>query len=76
MRKQFEMTDEERTKIMNACKPAPAIMLHIGNQSSPQERANRAWQALAKKRGFVRDTVKHVPGKPETVFSAEVARDA
>lgn len=70
-RKEFQMTDEEHREILDACKPVVAIK--VGNHwpSSPQENANRAWQALGKKRGFKWDTVKPLPSKGDKYFTAE-----
>lgn len=52
-RTNYEMTEEDLKTILEACKPVPAIMLHIcGGPRSPQENANDAWAALGKKMGF------------------------
>jgi len=72
MRKEFKMTQEELKTIMEACKPVPMIMLQCGAPSSPQENANHAWQELAKKYGFVWDSVRPEPGKDNHYFTAEI----
>lgn len=51
------MTPEDLEKILEACKPVPAIMLHIGGGSTPQERANAAWAELGSRMGFDSTTV-------------------
>lgn len=38
---------------------------------SPQENANRAWQALGQELGFKWDTVEPIRGEAQTVFMAE-----
>ncbi len=73
MRKDFQMTDEQLEKIMDACKPVPMIMLHLGMPVSPQENANNAWKALGEELGFKHMTVK--PGSSNKLFSAEVDCD-
>lgn len=73
MRQEFEMTDEQLEKLLDACKPTPVMFLSGGMpmSPSPQENANRAWQALGQELGFKWDTVKPVPGKPQQFFTAE-----
>jgi hypothetical protein len=38
--------------------------------NSPQENANRAWEALGRKMGFDYSTVQPIPGKGQLFFSA------
>lgn len=71
MRKEFEMAQAEFDKIIKSSKPVPAIMLQCGRPFSPQENANTAWQALAKKKGFIWDTVEPVSSKGNKFFTAE-----
>lgn len=56
-RTKYEMTPEDLEKILEACKSTPAIMLHIGGGSTPQERANAAWAELGSRMGFDHMTV-------------------
>lgn len=51
-RKSFEMTEADLEKLLDAMKPAPAIMLQTGMPSSQQENANRAWCELGDRMGF------------------------
>lgn len=51
-RKEYELTTQQFDKLIEACRPVPAIMLQCGMPSSPQENANRAWCALGKELGF------------------------
>ena len=74
MRKQFEMTQEQLETIMEACRPVALIALNSGMPSSPQENANRAWEALGKELGFKHMTVKP-NGKGDRFFSAEEVED-
>jgi hypothetical protein len=55
--KNFEMTPEQLNTLMTACKPVAAIALQCGTPSTPQENANRAWQALGDEMGFDHMTV-------------------
>ena len=70
-RTNFEMTEADLETIMAACKPVPAIMLHIpGSARSPQENANDAWAALGKRMGFDAMTVRPIEGKGNRFFTA------
>ena len=71
MRKQFEMNKEEHTELMKACQPTACILVGGVLPRTPQQNANDAWKMLAKKLGFVWDTVKPVDGMSELVFTAE-----
>lgn len=70
--KEFKMTQKQLAKILDACKPVPAIMLQCGMPRSPQQNANDAWEALGKELGFESMTVRPVPGKGQEYFIAEV----
>jgi hypothetical protein len=63
------MTEEDLSKILDACKPVPMIMLQCGTPSSPQENANRAWAALGERMGFDYMTVQPT-GKGDRFFTA------
>jgi hypothetical protein len=69
-RTEYEMTDDDLQKILEACKPT--VVMKIGNYvgASPQENANRAWASLGEKMGFDYMTVRPIPGKGERYFSA------
>jgi|HubBroStandDraft_6_1064221.scaffolds.fasta_scaffold163192_3 hypothetical protein len=56
MKRQYRLTDEELQSIMDASKPVPYMVIGGVEPSSPQENANRAWQAVAAKHGFEWDT--------------------
>lgn len=51
-RVEFEMTQEDLDKLLEAMKPVPMIMLQIPYRSNPQENANRAWAELGSRMGF------------------------
>ena len=70
MRTEFEMTQEQLDKILDACKPVMMIALQCGTPTSPQENANRAWEALGKEIGFDYMTVEP-SGKGNRFFTAE-----
>lgn len=69
-RSEYEMLDADLERILDACKPVPYIVIGGHAPSSPQENANRAWEALGKKMGFDHMTVRPVEGKPSKFFSA------
>lgn len=71
-RKDFEMTEIDLTELMDACKPVSLIAMNCGPVPSPQENANRAWQALGSKMGFDHMTVQP-NGKSDRFFTAEIA---
>lgn len=57
-RTNYEMTPADLKKILDACKPLPMIMLHIGGgPRSQQERANDAWAEVGTRMGFDHMTV-------------------
>jgi len=70
MRKDYEMTEADLTKIMDASKPVPMIALQCGTPRSPQENANAAWKELGESMGFDHMTVSPT-GKGDRFFSAE-----
>jgi hypothetical protein len=71
MRREYEMTQEDLGKILEACKPVPYMVIGGIEPRSPQENANAAWASLGRKMGFDYMTVKPVPGKSVRVFTAE-----
>ena len=60
MRKNYEMTQKQFDKILDACKPTPVMYLSGGipMSPSPQENANSAWRSLGEELGFRYTTVK------------------
>ena len=71
MRKEFELDKEDFDFLIDACKPVPYMIFGGHEPASPQENANRAWQHLGSKLGFVWDTVLPVQGKSQNFFTAE-----
>jgi hypothetical protein len=69
-RTEYEMTQEDCDELLSSMKPVPMIMLHIGGGSSQQDNANRAWQRLGEKMGFVWDSVQPIAGKGMRFFTA------
>jgi len=51
-RVEYEMTQEDLSELMNACKPTPCMMIGGHTSTTPQENANLAWAKLGKKMGF------------------------
>lgn len=71
MRKEFEMTDEQLKKLLDAGKPVPYMIIGGILPTSPQENANAAWSYLGLELGFEHMTVKPSP-KGDKFFTAEV----
>lgn len=71
MRKEFEMTDEQHAKLLEACKPVPYMVFGGMAPPTPQENANAAWRALGAQMGFDGMSVEPVRGKGTKFFTAE-----
>lgn len=71
-RKEYEMTQEDLNKILEACKPTSGKCGSCSMEflSSPQENSDRAWAQLGKRFGFDFMTVQPIPGKGQRYFSA------
>jgi len=70
MRKEYEMTQEQYGKLLDACKPVPYMVMGGVEPTSPQENANRAWAALGEEMGF--DGMSVLPStKGSHFFTAE-----
>lgn len=68
-RTNYEMTEADLEKILDACKPVPMIMLQCGPGRSQQERANDAWAELGGRMGFDHMTVLPT-GRGDRFFTA------
>lgn len=86
-RTNYEMTEADLVKLLDAMKPVPLIMLHIGGgPRSQQDRANDAWAELGSRMGFDYMTVKPsakgdrfftaVPSETESHKKARLEREA
>ena len=69
-RTNYEMTKEDLEKLLEACKPTPAMKIGNSSGSSPQENANNAWKVLGVKIGFDHMTVKPISGEGMRFFTA------
>lgn len=69
-RTNYEMTQADLDKILDACKSVPYIVVGGVGPRSPQERANDAWAELGGRMGFDHMTVQPIPGKGNLFFSA------
>lgn len=71
-RREFEMSEDQLEKLLDASKPVPAMFLSGGRPmlGTPQENANTAWQLLGQELGFRWDTVQPCPGKGQRFFMA------
>lgn len=72
MRKNFEMSVEQLGVLLDAGKPTRVMKIGNSVGSTPQENANRAWEALGKEMGFKYMTVKPLGNGNQRAFSAEV----
>ena len=70
MRKEYEMTQAQLDRILDACKPVPYMVFGGVEPRSPQENANDAWRALGEEIGFDHMSVRP-NGKGDRFFTAE-----
>lgn len=72
-RREYEMTDEQHKRLLEACRPTPVMYLSGGQSMfrSPEENANDAWAALGRELGFDGMSVRPVPNKSDRFFTAE-----
>ncbi len=70
MRREWEMSEDDLEKLLDASKPVMCIKVGSYSPRSPQENANSAWEALGRKMGFDAVTVRPVQGKGDRVFTA------
>jgi hypothetical protein len=73
MRKEFEMSQADFDKLMEACKLVPYIVIGGQEPRSRQENANQAWKELGERMGFDHLTVKPSFSGPK-YFTAEVQK--
>lgn len=57
-RTQYEMTEADLEKILDACKPVPYMIIGGVVSFGPQENANLAWAELGQRMGFDHMTVR------------------
>ena len=69
--KQYELSQEQLNRILEASKPVPYIIFGGYVPESPQEKANRVWRALGKEMGFDWKTVRPISKETENIFQAE-----
>lgn len=74
MRKEYEMTQAQLDKILEACKSVPYMVFGGREPRSPQENANDAWKALGEQMGFDHMTVRP-NGKGDRFFTADACED-
>ena len=84
-RTEYQMTQEDYDKIIEACRPVPMIMLHIGPFRSQQDNANDAWAELGSRMGFESMTVlpsekgklyfTAIPNEPESVKQERLEKE-
>lgn len=69
-RTNYEMTEEDYQKLMEACNPVPYMIIGGSGPRSPQENANTAWKVLGEKMGFDHMSVRPVGNKGRRYFTA------
>ena len=76
MRKEYEMTDEQKARIIEAGKPIPVLFMSGGVPMGvgQQENANNAWKQLGRELGFDYLTVVPISGKSDKFFTAEATQ--
>ena len=74
MRREYEMSDAQLKKILDASRPVPYMIIGGVHPSSPQENANRAWEQLGREMGFSHMTVRPEPDKGYRFFTAEESK--
>lgn len=70
MKIEFEMSEEDLAKILDAGKPVPYMVFGGREPRSPQENANDAWADLGARMGFEPFSVEPAPGKGMRFFLA------
>jgi len=68
-RKEYEMTEADLAKILDACKPVTYMVFGGVPPRTPQENANAAWAELGKRMAFDHMSVKP-NGKGDRFFTA------
>jgi hypothetical protein len=76
MSREYEMTQEDLDRLLDACKPVPYMVIGGRPPRSPEQNANAAWDALGRKMGFVGHTARPIPGKGDRFFTAEPVEGA
>lgn len=69
-RTEYEMTEADLSKLMEAFKPVPYMVIGGHEPRSQQDNANAAWAELGKHMGFDGSTVRPIAGKGNRFFSA------
>lgn len=69
-RREYEMTEEDLKKLLDACKPVPYMVIGGRPPRTPQENANAAWAELGQRMGFDHMTVSPVEGRGYRFFTA------
>ena len=69
-KKEFEMSEEDYQKLLDASQPVPYIVIGGVTPKSPQENANDAWKALGDRMGFDHMSVEPIRHKGDRFFMA------
>lgn len=76
MEHEFEMTDEELKAIHDISNDqTPVIFVGVWLGLDKQERANKFWEEMGKKYGFVWDSVVPISGKGHKFFKATLIQN-
>lgn len=73
-RREFEMSQEQLNKLLDACKPTPVMYLSGGipMHNTQQENANDAWCELGQEMGF--DGMSVEPSNKGPLFFSAIAK--
>lgn len=69
-RREYELTDEQFDRLVEAAKPVPYIVVGGVPPMSQQQRANNAWQTLGRELGFDWKSVQPHPSGDQRRFIA------
>lgn len=74
MLREFEISEEQEKKLLEAMKPVPLIALQCGMPRSQQENANEAWKAIGREMGFDGMTVQPSGKGMRFILAEEVTK--
>ncbi len=72
MKREFEMTEDDFAKLMDACKPVPYMVIGGIEPRSPQENANAAWAELGSRMQFDSMTVEPCAKGPRFFYAEPI----
>lgn len=70
MRIEYELTDEQRKRVLDASQQVRYLVANGTEPRGPRENANAVWESIGNELGFDHMTVKPVTGKDDKFFTA------